>query len=638
MCSPTVRFVFWTIPVCLAAAAASSGSSAYTPAPSRNRPGQERSARKTTDPPVAARGKLGQDLFLAIDHRDLSGVQTLIKEGADPNARNGLEFTPLYIAAASHQDDVMQALLGAGAQPDATSAYGTALMFAAATANLSGADLLLTRGVNVNVARGDGNTPLMMAANAGFPPFVGELLKNKADVNAKNANDSTALTFAARQGHLEVGRMLLEAGATVDNKDVEGQTPLMAAAMTGHPDFVNMLLEKGAKPTARDAKKRTALILAASYGDYPEVIQALLKGGADAKATDGKGRTAAAIAVARGYTESAAALGKPAPLVATSRRSPHQAILLSLKVLQSATAEFERNTACISCHQEGLVRIATGAARDRGFRLDGALLRSQTQRIGGALAAMQPLHQQALKNPEAMKQVPLIEINEVNTMDGWVLAGMAAQHDPSNDATAAMAMVLARQQAPDGHWSFSLPRIPMQSSFFTFTALAIRSLGAYGPKSHGAEIAERIQRAKKWLLNPPAKTSEDCASRILGLKWAGTKKGEMRKAIAGVLAFQHPDGGWSQMPDLHSDAYATGQALYALHEAAGLPVTDPVYRRGVQFLLRTQDDDGSWFVNKRAFPANNYFDAGFPHGESQYASFNGTCWATLALLETISSK
>ena len=69
--------------------------------------------------------------------------------------------------------------------------------------------------------------------------------------------------------------------------------------------------------------------------------------------------------------------------------------------------------------------------------------------------------------------------------------------------------------------------------------------------------------------------------------------------------------------------------------AGGLPVTDPVYQRGVQFLLRTQEGDGSWFVNKRAIPVNNYFDAAFPHGESQFASFNGTCWATMALLQTI---
>jgi hypothetical protein len=248
---------------------------------------------------------------------------------------------------------------------------------------------------------------------------------------------------------------------------------------------------------------------------------------------------------------------------------------------------------------------------------------------------MQSLHQQALKSPAAMKQVPLIEINEVSPTDTWLLAGMAAHKQPANEATGAMAMVLARQQLPDGHWQFSLPRVPMQSSFFTFTALAVRSLQAYGPKSYAGEVAERVRRAKAWLLTTPAKTSEDRASRLLGLNWAGATGGEKRKAIDALRADQRRDGGWSQLPDLQSDAYATGQALYALHAAGGLPVTDPAYTRGVQFLLRTQDEDGSWFVNKRALPANNYFDARFPHGASQYASFNGTCWATLALLETI---
>jgi hypothetical protein len=40
-------------------------------------------------------------------------------------------------------------------------------------------------------------------------------------------------------------------------------------------------------------------------------------------------------------------------------------------------------------------------------------------------------------------------------------------------------------------------------------------------------------------------------------------------------------------------------------------------------------------VNRRAIPANNYFDAAFPHGQSQYASFNATCWAMMALLPAV---
>ena len=72
--------------------------------------------------------------------------------------------------------------------------------------------------------------------------------------------------------------------------------------------------------------------------------------------------------------------------------------------------------------------------------------------------------------------------------------------------------------------------------------------------------------------------------------------------------------------------------------AGGATSSDPAFAKGIQYLLRTQQDDGSWFVGKRAIPANNYFDASFPYGESQYASFNGTCWATMALLETIPQK
>jgi hypothetical protein len=278
--------------------------------------------------------------------------------------------------------------------------------------------------------------------------------------------------------------------------------------------------------------------------------------------------------------------------------------------------------------------MATGAAREHGFAVDPALTRAQFERINGMVSATRPLHQQALKSPEAMKQVPLIEIGEVPPSYSIILAGMAAEKQPANEATAAMAMVLARQQAPNGAWQFALPRVPMQSSFFTITALTIQSLRTYGPRTHAAEVADRIRRAKGWLLTAPTETSEDRSLRLLGLKWAGASREEKQKAIEELRADQRPDGGWAQTAALQSDAYATGQALYALHVGGGIPVTDPVYQRGVQFLLRTQEEDGSWFVNKRAMPVNNYFDAAFPHGQSQYSSFNATCWATMALLQT----
>ena len=637
MFSSKVRFALSALLMGSVTAVSAIHASADPPASSKDKPGQGQAGRKTTEAPVPAKGKLGQDLFLAIDHHDLAGIQALLKQGADPNARNGLEFTPLFMAAASHQQEAMQALLSAGAKLDPGSPYGSPLTFAAMSANGEGAKLLLSQGANIKALRADDGTPLMMACNAGEPGTIQVLLSHKAEVNAKDNDGATALNYAARQGNLEAGRLLLAAGATVDSADSHRRTPLMYAAMTGHADFVQMLLKSGAKANAKDDKGRTALLLAAKYGDYPDVIKALVVGGANANAADAAGARAAALAAARGHSASLAVLIKPgaAGSASVATRTPEQAVQISLKTLEASMLRFNQRTGCISCHQEGLGRIATGAARDHGFKLDPAVESAQQERINGLVTGLQPLHEKALEDPETMKQVPLIEINEVGTIDTWLMAGMDAHKQPPSKGTEAMALVLARQQMPDGHWGFSLPRAPMQSSFFTFTALAVRVLRAYGPATSEAEVTERIGRAKTWLLTAQAQNSEDRASRLLGLKWAGAGEEEIGKAMDAIRADQKPDGGWSQLPNLQSDAYATGQALYALHLAGGLPVADPVYARGVQFLLRTQDEDGSWFVNKRAMPANNYFDSGFPHGESQYSSFNGTCWATMALLETL---
>jgi hypothetical protein len=68
-----------------------------------------------------------------------------------------------------------------------------------------------------------------------------------------------------------------------------------------------------------------------------------------------------------------------------------------------------------------------------------------------------------------------------------------------------------------------------------------------------------------------------------------------------------------------------------LHET-GLSVSNPVYRRGVDYLLRNQEPDGSWLVPTRAAPQNPYFESGFPHGKFQFISFAGSCWATMALI------
>ena len=105
-----------------------------------------------------------------------------------------------------------------------------------------------------------------------------------------------------------------------------------------------------------------------------------------------------------------------------------------------------------------------------------------------------------------------------------------------------------------------------------------------------------------------------------------------------LLAAQTPDGGWTQRPGSPPDAYATGTALTALHEAGGLSVSNQAWRQAVRFLMQTQRPDGSWHVVTRVEPIQEYFESGFPHGTNQFISAFATGWATLALLTSFEEQ
>ena len=158
----------------------------------------------------------------------------------------------------------------------------------------------------------------------------------------------------------------------------------------------------------------------------------------------------------------------------------------------------------------------------------------------------------------------------------------------------------------------------------------MRALQLYAPKINKPEWDQSIQNAARWLARAEAKNNDDRNWRLLGLAWAGTDKQATQRAMKEVLAAQRSDGGWSDLPSMESNAYATGQALFALH-TAGLPSSDAAYERGVQLLLKTQQQDGSWYVRTRALGFQPYFEAEFPYGFDQWISAAGTSWATMAL-------
>src|SRR5439155_20271202 len=129
--------------------------------------------------------------------------------------------------------------------------------------------------------------------------------------------------------------------------------------------------------------------------------------------------------------------------------------------------------------------------------------------------------------------------------------------------------------------------------------------------------------ATKWLKATQAKDTEERVFRLRALKLVGAKIDDAAKDLAKT---QGDDGGWSQTDKLDSDAYATGSALAALHQAGGLATTGDAYQRGVKFLLKTQLADGSWHIKSRSKPFQTYFETGFPHGKDQFISSAATPW------------
>ena len=99
---------------------------------------------------------------------------------------------------------------------------------------------------------------------------------------------------------------------------------------------------------------------------------------------------------------------------------------------------------------------------------------------------------------------------------------------------------------------------------------------------------------------------------------------------ATLVESQRADGGWSSKPNTSSDAYATGQTLYALH-AAGLKTRESAYQKGVRYLLATQREDGSWHVRSRAPKFQPFFESGFPYRHDQWISSMATGYSAAAL-------
>jgi hypothetical protein len=335
------------------------------------------------------------------------------------------------------------------------------------------------------------------------------------------------------------------------------------------------------------------------------------------------------------WIASAASLYADEPREAVTRA----AIERSLPLLQQGAKTFRERSPgrCIACHHQGLVLPTIALARQRGFRIDEALAREEIERVHGFYVRRQTRYAAALNDARAAAAAD--PFGNFNVHAGYWLWALAAEYVPGDEALATSAALLATRQWPDGRWSFTdTARAPLQSSDFTTTSLAAFALSQYAAKADRPRTEEHLARARQWLATTPPRTIDDHAFRLFGLAWSHAPADDITRAANELLPQQRSDGGWAQQANMPTDAYATGLALVALYQTGHLTGTSEASRLASDYLLSTQQSDGSWLVKTRAIPTNPYFESGFPHGRSQFISYAATCWATMALCLTSSPE
>jgi ankyrin repeat protein len=164
-------------------------------------------------------------------------VEMLINAGADVDAKDENDWTPLHFAAGCGKINSLEVLLANGADVNARDNKQNTPLHIIGLSSIGSkveqercAEMLINAGTEVDAKGEDGRTPLHYAAFQGKFDWLEVLLANGADVNARTSQLNTPLHIIglSSKGSKEekdiCAELLIKAGAVIDAKDEDGDT------------------------------------------------------------------------------------------------------------------------------------------------------------------------------------------------------------------------------------------------------------------------------------------------------------------------------------------------------------------------------------------------------------------------------
>jgi hypothetical protein len=296
----------------------------------------------------------------------------------------------------------------------------------------------------------------------------------------------------------------------------------------------------------------------------------------------------------------------------------------AVKLMQTAQTEFLRQTGCVACHQVVSAAIATRAAASHGIATNPQATEEFRKATMAQVRADAVAVSQQIEPPGGTDTVT------------YRLFGLDEAGVEPNAATDAAAVYVLRQyKAGYGFFMNGISRAPIEEGMLHRMAFAVKVLNRYLPPAMAGEYKTLMTQINAQIRRESVETTDDAAMKLLALKYAGASEADRRAAVKSLERRQRADGGWGASPDLGSDAYSTGLAIYALAESGRSAENAAAYNRGAAWLMRTQHEDGSWHVRSRAAKFQPYLESGFPHGGDQWISNMGTAWAVAGLSATM---